>query len=109
MRSVLSSHPPIPVSDQQLGQVPPLLLHRPKSERDSRFISSCAGWHRLLPLLLVPWDQFDKRMKQPPLPVLYLALVLVSRGTLELSKLNGEDPDDLLIEDTSPISWNSLN
>lgn len=30
--------------------------------------------------------KFDKRMKQPPLPVLYLTLVLVSRGTLELSQ-----------------------
>lgn len=41
---------------------------------------------KLLPLLLVLRDQFNKRMKQPPLPVLYLALVLIPRVTLKPSK-----------------------
>ena len=44
---------------------------------------------QLLPLLLVLWDQLKKRMKQPPLPVLYLCYknkLWCLRVTLKLSK-----------------------
>lgn len=44
---------------------------------------------KLLPLLLVLWDRLNKRMKQPPLPVLYLCYknkLLCLRVKLKLSK-----------------------